>query len=439
MNELEGQEYSYRGATSEGHMIPHRNAHGSPQLTNLVTHHMPSAPGYSRIDETQREDDYATYRILHPVACDPMPQVTHYSPATYSEYILAQPSHYHCPYNPWASQGAFHHGMPSAEMCRGIPSIGPDAYCLEGYSMHQGFRHGNHSNAFLLSSHGEENMGEKSPAQTSNIQQPVQVVCDVDAGGQLVMLNQWSPGHIPRSMMTGVHSEFQSSSAEDRSIHVDVNSLSTSEMGNSEMTMSSHNTSSLSPGSQTLVVEQEDVVQPKGCERLKWEKSKRPCNCTKSQCLKLYCECFAYGEFCNNCKCVNCFNNTEHDLERSQAVKACLVRNPGAFRPKIGSRKQGTVKGCHTKGCNCKRSGCLKNYCECYEVTSFTDDNQMCPLASITPDVVEATCGCLLVQAEEAEKEGLTAPHAERMILEEFGQCLTQIVGSIFKSTNIGV
>ncbi|KAK8373216.1 hypothetical protein O3P69_015544 [Scylla paramamosain] len=29
---------------------------------------------------------------------------------------------------------------------------------------------------------------------------------------------------------------------------------------------------------------------------------RKPCNCKKSQCLKLYCDCFANGEFCNNCQ-----------------------------------------------------------------------------------------------------------------------------------------
>ena len=62
-----------------------------------------------------------------------------------------------------------------------------------------------------------------------------------------------------------------------------------------------------------------------------------------------------------------------------------------------------------------------------------------CPLACITLDVVEATCGCLLAQAEEAEKEGCTLSQAEQMILEEFGQCLTQIVQSIFKSSGLPV
>nr|XP_020469278.1 protein lin-54 homolog isoform X2 [Monopterus albus] len=94
---------------------------------------------------------------------------------------------------------------------------------------------------------------------------------------------------------------------------------------------------------------------------------RKPCNCTKSQCLKLYCDCFANGEFCNNCNCNNCFNNLEHETERLKAIKTCLDRNPEAFKPKIGKGKEGESDRRHSKGCNCKRSGCLKNYCECYE------------------------------------------------------------------------
>lgn len=59
---------------------------------------------------------------------------------------------------------------------------------------------------------------------------------------------------------------------------------------------------------------------------------KRPCNCTKSQCLKLYCECFANGEFCSDCNCRDCFNTIEHEEERQSAIYNCLERNPNAFR-----------------------------------------------------------------------------------------------------------
>ena len=64
-------------------------------------------------------------------------------------------------------------------------------------------------------------------------------------------------------------------------------------------------------------------------------KPRKPCNCTKSQCLKLYCECFANGEFCNNCNCNNCFNNLAHEEARQRSIKQCLERNANAFRPKV--------------------------------------------------------------------------------------------------------
>lgn len=37
-----------------------------------------------------------------------------------------------------------------------------------------------------------------------------------------------------------------------------------------------------------------------------------------------YCDCFANGEFCNNCNCNNCFNNLEHETERLKAIKVRL-------------------------------------------------------------------------------------------------------------------
>ncbi|KAE8277337.1 Protein lin-54-like protein [Larimichthys crocea] len=52
-------------------------------------------------------------------------------------------------------------------------------------------------------------------------------------------------------------------------------------------------------------------------------KSRKPCHCTRSQCLKLYCECFANGVMCNNCDCSNCHNNAEHEMKRHNAIKVC--------------------------------------------------------------------------------------------------------------------
>ncbi|XP_015930274.1 protein lin-54 homolog isoform X2 [Parasteatoda tepidariorum] len=216
---------------------------------------------------------------------------------------------------------------------------------------------------------------------------------------------------------------------------------------------------------------------------------RKPCNCTKSQCLKLYCDCFANGEFCNSCNCTNCYNNLSHEEERQKAIKACLDRNPYAFHPKIGKSRGGggnsDQERRHTKGCNCKRSYCLKNYCECYEAKilctnlckcvgckNFEDSSERktlmhladaaevrvqqqaaaktnlssqildiptkppvmsqtgerLPFAFVTDGVLEATCLCLLAQASEAEKSHTSEEEIERLVLQEFGRCLVRII-----------
>ncbi|XP_045078480.1 protein lin-54 homolog isoform X2 [Coregonus clupeaformis] len=219
---------------------------------------------------------------------------------------------------------------------------------------------------------------------------------------------------------------------------------------------------------------------------------RKPCNCTKSQCLKLYCDCFANGEFCQSCNCTNCFNNLEHETDRAKAIKACLDRNPEAFKPKIGKGKEGESDRRHSKGCNCKRSGCLKNYCECYEAKIMCSSTCKCvgcknfeesperktlmhladaaevrvqqqtaaktklssqisdlltrttpaitsgggrmPYTFVTKEVAEVTCECLLEQAEQAELNQQPQATAERMILEEFGRCLMRIISSAGKT-----
>ncbi|QDZ17601.1 Tesmin/TSO1-like CXC domain-containing protein [Chloropicon primus] len=86
------------------------------------------------------------------------------------------------------------------------------------------------------------------------------------------------------------------------------------------------------------------------------------CNCKKSKCLKLYCECFAGGRFCSGeCLCKDCGNTPSNKKVVDETRRSIQSRDPLAFQPTILSGQR------HKKGCHCKRSHCLKKYCECFQ------------------------------------------------------------------------
>ena len=101
----------------------------------------------------------------------------------------------------------------------------------------------------------------------------------------------------------------------------------------------------------------------------------KQCNCKRSNCLKLYCDCFQSGIHCTAaCNCLSCKNlpGTEYSESRTKAILVTLERNPHAFRPRLLSLSVGD-EGAYGEGnyfspqgrsgltgCNCKKSFCLK-------------------------------------------------------------------------------
>ena len=61
------------------------------------------------------------------------------------------------------------------------------------------------------------------------------------------------------------------------------------------------------------------------------------CNCRKSRCLKLFCECFAAKRLCSkSCSCMGCDNHLKTIAAVRQAMESIQDRNPNAFVPKFG-------------------------------------------------------------------------------------------------------
>jgi hypothetical protein len=87
------------------------------------------------------------------------------------------------------------------------------------------------------------------------------------------------------------------------------------------------------------------------------------CTCKKTNCLKLYCQCFAIKIYCgNNCRCSDCFNLPNYEGKRQDAMATITSRNPVAFTAKYKKDKVVDMPA-HRLGCKCRKSACLKKVC----------------------------------------------------------------------------
>ena len=155
----------------------------------------------------------------------------------------------------------------------------------------------------------------------------------------------------------------------------------------------------------TLQIQMEKIIsnQSKPTSQV----TSKPCNCKKSKCLKMYCECFARGYVCGpECNCCDCCNtsNPDHQDLRRGAVEATISKDVRAFQHKqvlfeamagkseveipavkvSDSRQAESIEATTCpkiqlpKGCHCKKSHCRKKYCECFQAGIECGDHCKC-------------------------------------------------------------
>ncbi|XP_044500486.1 protein tesmin/TSO1-like CXC 3 [Mangifera indica] len=190
----------------------------------------------------------------------------------------------------------------------------------------------------------------------------------LSSGRQLSLPSSTASFHSPKSSQDPLHESLTSASTERDMVAVENGVPLAEDASQTSGYLVSEDFNQNSPKKKRRRLE--NVGETESCKR---------CNCKKSKCLKLYCECFAAGVYCiEPCSCQDCFNKPIHEDTVLATRKQIESRNPLAFAPKVirssdslpdpGDESSNTPASArHKRGCNCKKSSCLKKYCECYQ------------------------------------------------------------------------
>ena len=143
------------------------------------------------------------------------------------------------------------------------------------------------------------------------------------------------------------------------------------------------------------------------------------CNCKKSKCLLLYCECFSAGVICIDCNCIKCKNTV-------QTTTTNLSTSANKKRKRIG--------------CNCRQSKCLKKYCECFSAGNKCGDNCKCEGCNnqsyddnLLPPI-ELLSEQDFEPVQEPEPEPDSEPEPEPELVQEPEQIINQLRSIIYET-----
>jgi len=154
------------------------------------------------------------------------------------------------------------------------------------------------------------------------------------------------------------------------------------------------------------------------------------CNCKRSGCLKNYCECYEAKIPCTHyCKCIGC-KNVDTEAAAKPAGAGSRLAGPAGLTAAVPGQGLNMAERWF------KPSTSLRS--KLLQAPSPLDTGEKGgskqPFSFVTQEVVEATCQCLLAQAEEGEKKTKSDLETEKFVLEEFGRCLVQIIDLAGKS-----
>ena len=107
-------------------------------------------------------------------------------------------------------------------------------------------------------------------------------------------------------------------------------------------------------------IKQNNIINTKIC-----------CTCTKTNCIKKYCACYSNGKFCDGCECINCMNTSKNKKEKENEN-----RNKNILIYENNVICNCTKSNCLKKYCECYKLGKeCGTLCRCIGCANKTNKN----------------------------------------------------------------